>query len=32
VIDELVRESPGDAYEPSFVARLHERGMFGAIT
>jgi NAD(P)-dependent dehydrogenase (short-subunit alcohol dehydrogenase family) len=32
VIDEMVRESPAEAYEPSFVARLHERGAFGAIT
>jgi NAD(P)-dependent dehydrogenase (short-subunit alcohol dehydrogenase family) len=32
VIDEMVRESPGEAYESSFVARLHERGTFGAIT
>jgi len=32
VIDEMVRESPSEAYEPSFVTRLHERGMFGAIT
>jgi NAD(P)-dependent dehydrogenase (short-subunit alcohol dehydrogenase family) len=32
VIDEMVRESPDEAYEPSFLARLHERGAFGAIT
>jgi NAD(P)-dependent dehydrogenase (short-subunit alcohol dehydrogenase family) len=32
VIDEMVRESPGEAYEPTFVTRLHERGTFGAIT
>jgi NAD(P)-dependent dehydrogenase (short-subunit alcohol dehydrogenase family) len=32
VIDEMVRESPGEAYESSFVTRLHERGTFGAIT
>jgi NAD(P)-dependent dehydrogenase (short-subunit alcohol dehydrogenase family) len=32
VIDEMVREAPGAAYEPSFVTRLHERGTFGAIT
>jgi NAD(P)-dependent dehydrogenase (short-subunit alcohol dehydrogenase family) len=31
VIDELVREQPGDAYDPSFVDRLHERGAFNAI-
>jgi NAD(P)-dependent dehydrogenase (short-subunit alcohol dehydrogenase family) len=30
-IDELVREVPGDAYEPDFVTRLQERGVFGAI-
>ena len=32
VIDEMVRESPGEAYESSFVTRLHERGTFGAVT
>jgi NAD(P)-dependent dehydrogenase (short-subunit alcohol dehydrogenase family) len=32
VIDELVRESPGEAYEPSFVTRLQERGAFGVLT
>jgi hypothetical protein len=32
VIDEMVRESPGEAYESSFVTRLHERGTFAAIT
>jgi NAD(P)-dependent dehydrogenase (short-subunit alcohol dehydrogenase family) len=31
VIDELVRQSPGDAYEPSFFERLLERGIFDAI-
>jgi NAD(P)-dependent dehydrogenase (short-subunit alcohol dehydrogenase family) len=27
-IDELVRETPADAYEPEFLQRLHERGAF----
>jgi NAD(P)-dependent dehydrogenase (short-subunit alcohol dehydrogenase family) len=32
IIDELVRESPLDIYEPSFVTRLQERGAFGVLT
>ncbi len=31
VLDQLVREDPEGAYEPSFVARLHEAGAFRAI-
>jgi hypothetical protein len=30
-IDEMVRESPGEAYEPGFVDRLRDRGIFGAL-
>jgi NAD(P)-dependent dehydrogenase (short-subunit alcohol dehydrogenase family) len=30
-IDEMVRQSPGEAYEPDFVVRLRDRGIFGAI-
>jgi NAD(P)-dependent dehydrogenase (short-subunit alcohol dehydrogenase family) len=32
LIDQLVRESPLEAYEPSFGSRLQERGAFGALT
>jgi NAD(P)-dependent dehydrogenase (short-subunit alcohol dehydrogenase family) len=28
MIDELVRETPGDAYESDFLQRLHDRGVF----
>ncbi len=30
-MDELVREVPGDAYEPEFLVRLQERGVWGGI-
>jgi NAD(P)-dependent dehydrogenase (short-subunit alcohol dehydrogenase family) len=28
VLDRLVREAPGDAYEPVFIERLHAEGLF----
>ena len=31
IIDELVRATPTDAYEPEFLPRLQERGAFGFI-
>jgi NAD(P)-dependent dehydrogenase (short-subunit alcohol dehydrogenase family) len=30
-LDRIVRESPGDAYEPAFVARLQAAGAFGGL-
>jgi NAD(P)-dependent dehydrogenase (short-subunit alcohol dehydrogenase family) len=30
-LDRIVRESPGDAYEPEFVARLQAAGAFGGL-
>ncbi len=30
-LDRMVRETPDDAYEPSFMERLHAQGVFGAM-
>jgi NAD(P)-dependent dehydrogenase (short-subunit alcohol dehydrogenase family) len=30
-LDERVRESPGEAYEPEFFGRLQQQGVFGAL-
>ena len=30
-LDRMVRETPEDAYEPSFMERLHAQGVFGAM-
>jgi hypothetical protein len=30
-LDQSVRESPGEAYEPEFFSRLQQRGVFGVL-
>jgi len=30
-LDRIVRESPNDAYEPAFIARLQAAGAFGGL-